>query len=200
MRGWRSRPDLRPQRPFALLLGGLLAAGLLLTTPARADIQLRQTRVQLVDEQYQFSARFSCALNPTLEDALRQGVPLYFKLQLEVIQPRHLWFDKTLVDQTRLIKLSYYALTRQYRLNFGGLYQGFLRLEQALDVMCNPSAWAVLDKGAVKEDGGLEGRVRLALDTSQLPKPFQVSALTSRDWTLDSDWQSFRFGPDNAAP
>jgi hypothetical protein len=28
--------------------------------------------------------------------------------------------------------------------------------------------------------------VRLRLDTSQLPKPFQINAITNNDWALDS--------------
>jgi hypothetical protein len=38
------------------------------------------------------------------------------------------------------------------------------------------------------DGGNTHARIRLRLDTSMLPKPFQVSALTDRDWTLVSDW------------
>jgi hypothetical protein len=31
--------------------------------------------------------------------------------------------------------------------------------------------------------------VRMRLDVSQLPKPFQVNAITSREWSLASDWR-----------
>jgi hypothetical protein len=40
-----------------------------------------------------------------------------------------------------------------------------------------------------------EAAVRLRLDTTQLPKPFQISALTSRDWSLQSDWVRWSFTP-----
>jgi hypothetical protein len=29
----------------------------------------------------------------------------------------------------------------------------------------------------------------MRLDVNQLPKPFQVNAITSREWTLASDWR-----------
>ena len=32
------------------------------------------------------------------------------------------------------------------------------------------------------------GEVRLSLDISQLPRPFQLSALGATDWKLESDW------------
>jgi len=30
---------------------------------------------------------------------------------------------------------------------------------------------------------------------NQLPKPFQVNALASREWQLASDWKRFSFAP-----
>jgi hypothetical protein len=30
-------------------------------------------------------------------------------------------------------------------------------------------------------------------DRSQLPRPIQINALTSREWTMDSDWKHFSF-------
>ncbi len=37
--------------------------------------------------------------------------------------------------------------------------------------------------------------VRLRLDVNQLPKPFQVNALASRDWHLASEPQRISFVP-----
>jgi hypothetical protein len=35
----------------------------------------------------------------------------------------------------------------------------------------------------------------MRLDTSELPKPFQVSALANRDWKLASDWRRITWSP-----
>ena len=40
-----------------------------------------------------------------------------------------------------------------------------------------------------------EAAVREKLDVNQLPKPFQVNALASRDWQLASEWHRFSFTP-----
>jgi hypothetical protein len=40
----------------------------------------------------------------------------------------------------------------------------------------------------IKPDERYLASARMRLDTAQLPKPFQVSALTDREWTLTSDW------------
>ena len=42
-----------------------------------------------------------------------------------------------------------------------------------------------------------DASLRLRLDISQMPKTFQVSALSSRDWNLVSDWQHWSFPPGN---
>ena len=33
----------------------------------------------------------------------------------------------------------------------------------------------------------------MRLDVAQLPKAFQINALTSREWTLESEWKKFPF-------
>jgi len=40
-----------------------------------------------------------------------------------------------------------------------------------------------------------DAAIRLRLDVNQLPKPFQVNALASREWTLASDWYRWTFVP-----
>lgn len=37
--------------------------------------------------------------------------------------------------------------------------------------------------------------LRMKLDLAQLPKPLQVSALTSKDWNLDSEWHRWNVTP-----
>jgi len=50
--------------------------------------------------------------------------------------------------------------------------------------------WQVADRSMLRADDDYTAQVRMRLDVSQLPKPFQVSALTNRDWTLASDWRN----------
>ena len=40
-----------------------------------------------------------------------------------------------------------------------------------------------------------EAALRIRLDVTQLPKPFQVNALALREWQLASDWQRWSFTP-----
>ncbi len=141
-------------------------------------------------------AQFDFELPQTLEEAVNRGIALYFVVDFELFRGRWYWFDKKLVDQSLSFRLTYSPLTRQYRLARGALAQPFDTLTGALDALRRLSGWAVIDKGVVRPDDDPQdyrAQVRFRLDTSQLPKPFQVSALTHRDWVLASDWQALNW-------
>ena len=55
--------------------------------------------------------------------------------------------------------------------------------------------WTVIDAARVSAGSGYEAQVRMRLDVSMLPKPFQVTAITNRDWNLQAEWKRFKFNP-----
>jgi hypothetical protein len=60
--------------------------------------------------------------------------------------------------------------------------------------------WLVLDRTVTLADATYEAAVRMRLDTTLLPKPFQLSALTNREWNLESQWKRFSFRPPQQPP
>jgi hypothetical protein len=93
------------------------------------------------------------------------------------------------------MRLSYHAVSRHYRLSSGLLQQQFATLEEALNVLRRLRSWLVIDRSVVLADANYEGALRMRLDTTLFPKPFQLSALTSRELTLESGWKRFVFRP-----
>jgi hypothetical protein len=57
----------------------------------------------------------------------------------------------------------------------------------------------VVEPGRLKSGASYVASLRLRLDVTQLPKPFQLSAMSNRDWTLESDWQQWGFTAQNGA-
>jgi hypothetical protein len=53
----------------------------------------------------------------------------------------------------------------------------------------------VIDSTAVELNQQYQAAVRMRLDTNQLAKPFQVNAINSKSWNLQSDWHRFEFVP-----
>ena len=92
-------------------------------------------------------------------------------------------------------RLAYNALTRQYRLSVGGLHQSFGELQDALRVLGRVAALPVADKAAIKPGESYTAALRLSLDKTQLPKPFQMDAVANRDWQVDAKVLRWQFAP-----
>lgn len=164
----------------------------------RADtIASRSAELRLEEDHYVLDADFDVALNPTLEEALTRGnVPLYFVMEFDLWRPRLFWFDDLVAKESITYRVSYNALTRQYRLSTGGaFYQTLASLDEVLRIISRLRGRPVVEKSALQNGVRYDAAVRLRLDTTQLPKPFQITALTSRDWNLQSEWVRWSFTP-----
>lgn len=169
---------------------------LLLPLTVHADgIEAKKAALTVSEDAYVLEADFAIALTPTLEEVLSKGVSLYFLLEFELIRPRWYWFNDKVAETQQQYRLSYNALTRQYRIGAGNLYQNFATLADALEVMSRVRRRQEIEPGTLRRDTAYTAALRLRLDTSQLPKPFQLSALGSREWNVGSDWYRWTVTP-----
>lgn len=141
------------------------------------------------------TADFAIPLPQRLEEAVNRGVPLYFVVEFELARPRWYWWDEKVAQASQTYRLSYHALTRQYRVGISGYTQSFASLPDAMQVMLRLRGWKVFENEQVKPGEEYDAQIRMRLDVSQLPKPFQVTAITNRDWNLQSEWKRFKFKP-----
>ena len=170
----------------------LLALGLA-PVPASAGAEVSSARIVLSEEAYVLHADFDFDLNQKLMDALTHGVALYFITELRIERPRWYWFNKTVAHRRLEYRLAYHALTRSYRLNIGSLHRSFDRLEDALHTMRHVRNLYVAPLDAFAAGVSYRVELRFFHDTSQLPKPFQLSALGSGDWGVDTKWRKWSF-------
>jgi hypothetical protein len=180
------------------LLGALVAAWIALAVAFGAyaqGIDVKRPTVKITDGELVLDAQFSVSLTPTLEEVLNKGVPLYFVLEFELIRPRWYWFNERIVHLQQEYRLSYNALTRQYRLGGGNLHQNFPTLAEALEVMSRVHRRVDADPALVRKDQTYAAGMRFRLDTSQLPKPFQLNAIVAREWNINSDWYRWTVTP-----
>jgi hypothetical protein len=177
---------------LAILLGAQAASA--------DDIEIRDARLEQTEDGLALDADFGFDFNARLEQAVTNGVPLYFVVEFELTQPRWYWFDEKTATKRLQTRLSYHALSRHYRLSTGLLQQNYASLSEALAVLRRVRGWHVMDKSVPLADTTYQAAVRMRLDLALLPKPFQVNALTSREWHLDSDWRRFTWRPAPPAP
>jgi hypothetical protein len=187
---------------LALLLGLCFCTSVVVAE----GITVTKTEGRLIEDGYEISANYNINLSPSVADALTRGVMLNFISELTITRSRWYWLDSDVIQDEQQIKLSYNALTQQYRISKGTLFQSFSNLESALRVLGHQSAPPV----PTAAFGGGSGYVakllnsettftafaQLRLDTSQLPKPLQVYALTNSDWKLESEKVSWPVQPE----
>jgi hypothetical protein len=177
-------------RRAALVVACLaFAAG---TGMARAgEIEVRDLAMRAVPEGMVLDADFAFELTPRLADLAANGVPLHFSVEFELTRQRWYWFDENTASRRLQLSLSYHALTRQFRLSTGLLQQTFATLEEATQGLMRVRTWLVVDRTVSFADSDYQAAVRMRLDVTRLPKPFQLSALTSPDLQLESPWKRF---------
>jgi len=181
----------------ALALGG---AALTAASAARADdIEVTDARLAATEDGVVLAADFAFDLNPRLAEAVTNGVPLYFVVEFELNRPRWYWFDEKAAAKRYQLRLSYHALSRHYRLSTGVLQQNYATLEEALNVLRRVRNWQVVERGVELADANYDAAVRMRLDVTLLPRPFQLSAITSRELNLESPWRRFIFRPSAAS-
>jgi hypothetical protein len=99
---------------------GALGTGYPVT--ARADVILvRAAEIRAEEDDYVLNADFELSINATLDEALHRGIPLYFLLELEISRPRWYWFDDKVLVTSVQYRITWNALTRQYRVSSGAV-------------------------------------------------------------------------------
>ena len=166
---------------------------------AASEVEVRNPQLTPGDDGYTLSADFAFEFNSRLEEAVTRGVVLNFLVEFELTRVRWYWLDDKVASRSQTLRLSYNALTRQYRLSSGALHQNFSSLEEALRILSRLRHWQVIEKGEIAADVDYVASTRLRLDPSQMAKTFQVSALSNRDWSQSSEWLVWNFSPSEAA-
>ena len=182
---------------WLVVVSALLGVTLVALCPAaQADtIAIRSVELRAVDDAWVLNAEFELAINPTLEEALQKGIPLYFVFEFELLRPRWYWLDEKVLTFSTQHRVSYNALTRQYRVATGLLGQTFDSLDEVERFLSRVNSRQVASLDQLTKGTRFDAAVRLRLDVNALPKPFQVSALASREWSLQSEWHRWSFTP-----
>lgn len=176
------------------LLVSVLSAFLSAAHSVRAEgIEVRDVSLRAADEGVVLNADFDFDLTTRHLEAVSNGVPLYFVIEFDLTRKRWYWFAENTVSRRMQVRLSYHALSRHYRLSTGVVQQSFSSLEAALAVLRRVRNWLVIERNVALGDYSYEAAVRMRLDISLLPKPFQVNAIATPEWRLESTWKRFPF-------
>lgn len=173
----------------------LMLLGIFSTTVSAEGIKIKSFELEKADNDWLLNATFQIELSPGLEDAVQKGVVLYFQTEFDLMRSRWYWFDEKSVLVQRQTHLSYQPLTQQYRIASEGFTFSAKTMSEALQAVGSIGGWRVIDGTQLDSSKSYTASMRMSLDLSKLPKPFQVNALNNREWNVSSDWYRFPFSP-----
>ena len=183
-----SQAAIRSLLSVVIWLAAGLGAGVAPMSVYAEGATISSAKLEASEEGYQIDADIELQLTATLQDAVRKGVPLYFVAEFELSRGRWYWLDQTVTSVSRERRISYAPLTDQYRISYSGISQSVSSFEDVRRALSRVRSWTVLEKGGLRAGEKYEAALRFRLDTSQLPKPFQLNVIASKEWGLSSDW------------
>ncbi len=138
------------------------------------------------------SARISIHLSSGAAEALDNGVPLTFELQVQLVK-QHAWlWDVVETEHVQTRRLEYHALSRSYLVKDvnRGTQGNYNRLHDALAAVGTIENMLV---SSMPLDSGRKYYVRLrgSLDIEALPTPVRLLAYVSSGWDMDSEWSTW---------
>ena len=166
--------------------------------PSRADTvgpDISAMQLSRTDEGLFLSASMQFDLPSQVEDALRQGIPMYFTAEAQVQRERWYWSDQQLGTATRYYRLTHQPLTKRWRLHISNtafassgtglaLGQSYEQLDEALGAIQRISRWKILESSQLSATSGVSVQLRFRVDLSALPRPLQIGALGRSGWNL----------------
>jgi hypothetical protein len=136
-------------------------------------------------------------LNPTILEALENGVPLTFETHVQMRRANAwLWQPDTVEHRLRTV-LKYRPLSGLYELRNlqGDERLAFATRDAALRTLGKIVAMPIIDRSALELDADYLVRIEVRLDIESLPLPMRPRAYLSRDWSMSSDPWEWRLRP-----
>ena len=188
------------RRRRVVALAALLITGTLFgaPTPALADspqASVTQMRLEEADDGIYLTAQVQFELPVGVGEVLEKGIAIYFVAEAELYRERWYWADRKVGSATRHMRLAYQPLSRRWRLNVSSvpianaglgvsLNQNFDSLPEALDAIKRIGRLRLADRSEVGDETTQPVQFSFKLDTTQLPRPFQIGVAGQADWNI----------------
>jgi len=141
-------------------------------------------------DSYVLSADIDYQLSARAKEALQNGVPLFWVVQIKLQQHRDYFWNKTLVNRNLRYRIQYHALLNMYRVRneTSGEMYNFSTLSAALGLMSAVRDLRMIDKAGIVPGKRYSAEMQVKLDRDSLPLPLRPIAYTNPQWYLSSDW------------
>ena len=165
----------------------------LLSFTAYADDQATEVidaEITLHNDYYVVSADMVYQLSKRATAALQSGVPLFWSIQIKLLQSRPLLWNKTLFTKEIHYRLQYHALLNSYRVTNQSSREtfNFSTLYAALDLMSAIHDIPLIEKSKLSLKEHYLCALKIKFDGDLLPLPLRPLAYLDKQWFLSSNW------------
>ena len=152
--------------------------------------EVKRAEITLQGDIYVLSADIVYRLSDKAKAALQNGVPLFWDIQVRLLQHRDVLWNKTLVDTAIRYRIQYHALLNMYRVRneVDGEVYNFSTLPAALDLMSTISDFPLIEETELASENQYLGALRVSFDRESLPLPLRPVAYIDPQWYLSSEW------------
>jgi len=190
-------PARQPGRGRAWALALVSVMGLM--EPGMAEgLRVASVQARLGPNQLIVSGNAEIALTPKVEEALNNGIPLEFVVEVRLHRRRALIWDQIARSFSARRELRYHALAGQYLVTRRGPGEptraSFQALAEALAAVGSLDESLALDP-PLEGSGDYRVGVRVHLDIEALPPVLRPVAYTARAWDLNSGWTMWTVQP-----
>jgi len=146
--------------------------------------------ITLQKDHYVLAADIAYQLSKKATIALQSGVPLFWSLQIKLLQQHPYLWDKTVLKTDIHYRLQYQALLNVYRLQnlSSGETYNFSTLYAALDLMSEIQDFPLIEKSKISPEEDYLCALKVKFDRGLLPVPLRSIAYIDKQWYLSSDW------------
>lgn len=151
-------------------------------------------RLERGEDGIYLNASIDFQLPALIQEVLDKGIALHFVAEADVYRERWYWTDRRVAQAMRQVRVAFQPLTRRWRVNAVPsstsvglgvqLNQNFDSLDDALESVKRIGRLRLGDVGEIAEDATHLVVFRFRLDTSQLPRPFQIGVVGMADWDI----------------
>ncbi len=186
-------------RVFHSIAVAIVALGVQQSAHGQQDpgrFEIRSASVELESGVYYLDAWVEYRLSTEAREALEAGVALTLQMEVEFLRNRRFWFDDQEAGLRQDYELQYRALSARYlvmNLN-SGEQNSFATLFSALNFLGRVTELPLIDAALLDSDAAYDIRIRAVLSTDDIPGPLRLLAFWRRDWSLESEWYTWRLG------
>lgn len=171
---------------FLALFGSLAACA---SGNGSRAVSIKYAELLARDSGFIFSADIDYRLGATAIDALRNGIPLYWEVKINVVKQRRFLWNAIVAEKKLRYRIQYHALLNMYRVfnENSGEISNFSTLAAALDLMSSIRYMTLFKHLQLDSKERYLAGVKVNFDRESLPLPLRPIAYLNPEWYLSSN-------------